>query len=144
MHRRAFIQGATGLGITLMAGGRPLAQDPVFLADMHFHLFFGGRNPVSRNPLAKLMKDGNATLVNWAMVGDSLWFDNKPPHKQHRTPTPGEPLGYFRREIGRMRDHLAAQKLKTIRGPADVAHSSYATGQEDRHRLDPCKCGVNM
>lgn len=116
MHRRAFLTGA--LASPLVLGTRAHAQAPVFIADMHFHSFFAESKYHSR-PLAPALAAGNATLVAWSLVADLLWFDVKT-YKQKAEPKSGEALGWFQRELGRIKGHIAEQKLKIVRTPQDV------------------------
>ncbi len=85
---------------------------------MHFHSFFAESKYHSR-PLAPALAAGNATLAAWSLVGDLLWFDVKT-YKQKSEPKPGEALGWFQRELGRIKGHIAEQKLKIVRTPQDV------------------------
>jgi membrane dipeptidase len=85
---------------------------------MHFHSFFADSKYHAR-PLAQTLATGNASLVAWSLVGDLLWFDSKI-YKQHSVPKPGEALGWFERELARIKEHIAQQKLKVVRRPADV------------------------
>ena len=114
MHRRAFLTGA--LASPLVLGTRAQAQAPIFIADMHFHSFFAESKYHSR-PLAPALAAGNATLVAWSLVADLLWFDAKT-YKQKSEPKPGEALGWFQRELGRIKAHIAEQKLKIVRHAA--------------------------
>ena len=116
MHRRAFLAGA--LASPLVLGTRAGAQAPVFIADMHFHSFFGGSKYHAR-PLAPALAAGDATLVAWSLVADLLWFDAKT-YKQKAEPKSGEAMGWFQRELGRIKGHIAEQKLKIVRTPQDV------------------------
>ena len=116
MHRRAFLAGA--LASPLVLGTRARAQAPIFTADMHFHSFFGG-SKYNSLPLAPALAAGNATLVAWSLVADLLWFDVKT-YKQKSEPKAGEAMGWFQRELGRIKGHIAEQKLKIVRTPQDV------------------------
>ena len=58
-------------------------------------------------------------MAAWSLVGDVLWFDVKT-YKQKSVPKPGEALGWFQRELGRIKEHVAQQKLRILRAPADV------------------------
>ena len=113
---------STALGWPTGAQAQP-AAGPVYLSDMHFHSFFsgpgGGASKFDSRPLAKTLADGGATLVAWSLVGDLLWFDTKQ-FKHKDTPKPGEALGWFERELGRIKAHLVEQKLKVVLTPADV------------------------
>lgn len=117
MHRRRFMAGA--LAAPFVVSSRAAAQAPVFLADMHFHSFFGQSIYHSR-PVGGSLAEGRATLVAWALAGDVLWFDWRRGYRQHSAPKPGEALGWFLRELGRIKSHVAAQGLKLALTPADV------------------------
>ncbi len=116
MDRRKFL--ACGLAVPLLLCRRTQAQPPIFTADMHFHSFFAESKYHAR-PLAQTLAAGNTTLVAWSLVGDLLWFDVKT-YKQKSVPKPGEALGWFQRELGRIKEHVAQQKLRIVRTPADV------------------------
>jgi len=117
MDRRQFVAGA--LAAASSFPGTAAAQGaPIFIGDMHFHSFFGESIYHSR-PVAKALAAGNATLVAWALTGDLLWFDFKI-FKAKTPPKPGEAFGFFQREIGRIKAHIAEQGLKIARTPSDV------------------------
>ena len=116
MDRREFL--ACALASPLLLGTRAAAQAPIFTGDMHFHSFFA-ESKYHLRPLARTLAAGNTTLAAWSLVGDLLWFDVKT-YKQNSAPKPGEALGWFQRELGRVNEHLAQQKLKILRAPADV------------------------
>jgi len=116
MDRRKFL--ACGLAVPLLLCRRTQAQSPIFTADMHFHSFFADSKYHAR-PLAQTLAAGNTTLAAWSLVGDLLWFDVKT-YKQKSVPKPGEALGWFQRELGRIKEHVAQQKLRIVRAPADV------------------------
>lgn len=119
MDRRQFLKVglASPLGFALPA----LAADPIFIADMHSHLFFAGSHPAAANPLAQNMAGGQATLVAWSLVGDLLWMHSTPSgFRQKSEPAPGEPFAWFKRELARITAHAAAQSLKIVRTPQDV------------------------
>lgn len=116
MHRREFLAGA--LATPFMLSGRAAAQSPIFTGDMHFHSFFAESRYHAR-PLAQSLAAGNTKLAAWSLVGDLLWFDIKT-YKQKSEPKAGEALGWFRRELGRIKGHIAQQNLKIVRTPADV------------------------
>jgi len=116
MDRRKFL--ACGLAVPLLLCRRTQAQPPIFTADMHFHSFFAGSKYHAR-PLAQTLAAGSTTLAAWSLVGDLLWFDVKT-YKQKSVPKPGEALGWFQRELERIKEHVAQQKLKIVRAPADV------------------------
>ena len=85
---------------------------------MHFHSFFA-QSKYHARPLAQTLAAGNTTLAAWSLVGDLLWFDVKT-YKQKSVPKPGEALGWFQRELGRIKEHVASQKLRILRAPPDV------------------------
>jgi membrane dipeptidase len=116
MDRRQFVAGALAGPLLLARGAR--AQGPLYTADMHFHSFFAESKYHAR-PLARTLSSGNTTLAAWSLVGDLLWFDVKT-YKQKSVPKPGEALGWFRRELGRIKEHVAQQKLGIVRAPSDV------------------------
>jgi membrane dipeptidase len=116
MDRRAFL--GCALASPFLLRGRAQAQSPIFIGDMHFHSFFGESKYHSR-PVAQALTAGSATLVAWSLVGDLLWFDVKT-YKQKSVPKPGETLGWFQRELGRIKQHLGQEKLRIVRAPADV------------------------
>ena len=103
---------------------QPAAATPLPpIGDMHFHSFFvgpgGAPSKYDSRPLARTLAAGGATLVAWSVVGDVLWVDSKT-YKQKAEPKPGEPLGWFQRELGRVKAHVAEQGLKVVLVPADV------------------------
>ena len=117
LNRREFV--AAAIGSPFVLADRAVAQAPTFfIGDMHFHSFFGESKYHSR-PLAPALAAGNATLIAWSLVGDLLWFDSKI-YKQKSNPGPGEALRWFRRELDRIKAHVAEQGLKTVRTAADV------------------------
>jgi membrane dipeptidase len=116
MDRREFL-GCT-LAAPFLLRSRAQAQSPIFIGDMHFHSFFA-ESRYHLRPLAPALAAGSTTLAAWSLVGDLLWFDAKT-YKQTSVPKPGEAPGWFRREMGRIKEHLAQQKLRILRAPADV------------------------
>jgi len=89
---------------------------------MHAHLFFGiSRQPATVRPLGKLMGEGNATLVSWALVGDQPWIRPSPRGlRQKGSPKPGAATKWFTEEIARVRKHAAQQGIKIATTPADL------------------------
>lgn len=120
MDRRQFLK--AGLAWPPLAfASRAFAKDPIFIADMHFHLFFPGPSSAQLRPLARRMADGNATLVAWSLVGDLLWMRPTPRGFQQKSvPKPGETLAWFQRELERIKKYVAEQNLKIVTTPADV------------------------
>src|SRR5437870_4681499 len=106
MHRRQVLK--AGLAWPLAFACSAYAKDPIYIADMHYHLFFQGRNPASANPLAKNMAGGNASLVAWSLVGDLMWMGVTPRgFRQKSVPKPGETVSWFQRELARIKAHVA-------------------------------------
>jgi membrane dipeptidase len=116
MNRRELLAGA--LVSPLLAPWRAQAQEPIFTADMHFHSFFADSKYHLR-PVGPGLAAGNTTLAAWSLVGDLLWFDVKT-YKQNSVPKPGEAMGWFQRELGRIKEHIAQQKLEIVRAPKDI------------------------
>lgn len=120
MDRRQVIFG--GLAALTALGAR--AREPVFIGDMHFHLFFTGKSGAPPRPLRAAMEDGGATLVSWSLVGDLPWLRAASGgFKQKGDPKRGEAAKWFREELGRVTAHIAGQKLKIARSPDDVARA---------------------
>jgi len=80
---------------------------------MHVHSFFA-ESSYHLRPLAPALAAGGATLVAWSLVGDLLWFDPRT-FKQKSSPGRGEAFGWLRRELDRIKTHIAEQGLKTVR-----------------------------
>lgn len=119
MDRRQLLK--AGLASPLIFALPASASDPTFIADMHAHLYFAGTKTAAANPLAKNMAGGRATLVAWSLVGDLLWMHPTPGgYRQKSEPAPGEPVAWFKRELARIKAHLAEQNLKIVRTPQDV------------------------
>jgi membrane dipeptidase len=121
MNRRQLIKAGLTLPFALAGGVGARAADPIFIGDMHYHLFFKGRNPADSNPLARTMARGNATLVAWSVVGDLLWMGTGPRgFRQKSEPKPGETVTWFRAELERAKAHIAEQGLKIAKTAADI------------------------
>ena len=104
--------------------GPARGRTPIYIADMHFHLFFFGRAPASTQPLARNMAAGQATLVSWSLVGDVPWLQPiGRGFKQRGTPKPGEALTWFSDEMRRVQAHITQQKLKIARTAEDIDES---------------------
>ncbi len=112
----------SGLAATsLFTSSSSDARAPIFIADMHFHLFFFGRKPAAVQPLAGNMAGGQATLVAWSLVGDVPWLQpTGRGFKQRGTPSAGEAIGWFNSEMARVQAHISDQKLRIARTPDDV------------------------
>lgn len=124
IDRRQLIIGgmATPLAVAATPAARSLAGETVFIGDMHYHLFFFGRNPASKQPLRQAMAKGNATLVSWSLVGDVPWLrPAKGGFKQKGVPKNSkESMDWFKAELSRIRKHLDQQELKIVRDSKDV------------------------
>ncbi len=124
IDRRQLIIGgmATPLAAATVPAARVFAGDPVFIGDMHYHLFFFGRNPASKQPLRQAMARGNATLVSWSLVGDVPWLrPAKGGFRQKGVPKNSkESMDWFKAELARIRKHLDQQDLKIVRTADDV------------------------
>lgn len=122
LDRRALLKTGVGLGISLVFANRAHAANPIYLGDMHHHLWFGRLQSGEAKPLGPVMAEGNATLVAWALGTDVPWIKKGPRgYVQTATPKPGESFGWFKRELARIKQHLAEQKLKPIATASDVA-----------------------
>lgn len=122
LDRRQVLIGGLATPLAAGAAATALAADTVYIGDMHYHLFFFGKNPASSNPLRKMMASGNATLVSWSLVGDVPWlrlakggFAQKGLPKNSK-----EPVTWFDEELARIKQHLETQNLKIVRTAADL------------------------
>jgi membrane dipeptidase len=86
---------------------------------MHFHSFFGDSIYHSR-PVGRMLGDGGATLVAWAISTDSPWFDHRRTFQQTGDPPPGAARLFFERQLGRIKAHMAEQGLRPCLVPEDV------------------------
>lgn len=119
MDRRQLL--LAGLAAPFALQRAAFGRDPIFIADMHAHLFFFGPAPAAVRPLARSMAAGNVTLLSWSLVGDVPWLRrSRRGFEQNGTPKPGEALAWFRRDLERIKEHIAQQKLKIVRTPDDV------------------------
>jgi membrane dipeptidase len=120
MDRRRLLKAGLAWPLAFASGAH--AKDPIYIADMHFHIFFPpGPNSDSLKPLARRMADGKATLVAWSLVGDLLWMQPTPRGlKQKGVPKAGETLAWFQRDLARIKAYLTEQNLKIVRTPDDV------------------------
>ncbi len=122
VDRRTLMLGAAAAVAAPFAGLRAGDSSSIPIGDMHAHLFFGiSRQPASVRPLGKLMGEGNATLVSWALVGDQPWIRPSPQGlRQKGSPKPGAATKWFTEEIARVRKHAAQQGIKIATTPADL------------------------
>jgi membrane dipeptidase len=121
MNRRRFL--LAGLAAPFVLRQVALAGDDrsVPIGDMHAHLFFFRPNAAQKRPLGRAMASGNATLVAWSLVGDLPWLRRSPLGLQQKgVPGKGEPLTWFKDEVGRIKRHIAEQGLKIVLTPEDV------------------------
>jgi membrane dipeptidase len=119
MDRRRLLK--AGLALSMLPAGRGEARSTVYVADMHFHLFFFGRNPAPSVALAREMTAAQVTLAAWSLVGDAPWLRlSLRGFVQKGTPGRGEAVSWLKAEIGRIKSYLTAQGLKLVRTPADV------------------------
>ena len=122
VDRRTLMLGSAAAVAAPFAGLRAGDSSSIPIGDMHAHLFFGiSRQPASVRPLGKLMGEGNATLVSWALVGDQPWIRPSPQGlRQKGSPKPGAATKWFTEEIARVRKHAAQQGIKIATTPADL------------------------
>jgi membrane dipeptidase len=124
MHidRRKLMQGAVAASCSLALPARAADAPPVYIGDMHSHLFFFGmgKSP-EKNPLGPAMAAGNATLVAWSLVGDVPWLRiTGQGIKQKGQPKRGEAAAWFESDLLRIKQHLDQQNLKLALTPDDV------------------------
>lgn len=94
---------------------------PIYLADMHSHLYLDGLSKPISGPLLEGLRAGGATLVSWAWVADWRWLGvTNSGVVQQGVPQPGEIWAYFERGIAHMTGHLTQQNLPMVLGAADV------------------------
>ncbi|KWT66270.1 putative dipeptidase [Hyphomicrobium sulfonivorans] len=124
IDRRQFALGALAASCTLTGTARPSFAEgraPVYIGDMHAHLFFFGANTPDKKPLGPTMRAGHATLVGWSLVGDVPWIrPTSKGLKQKGSPKPGEAAEWFETDIVRIKKHIADQNLKLALTPNDV------------------------
>jgi membrane dipeptidase len=119
MDRRQVIK--SGLALPFAWVARAVADEPVFIGDMHAHFFLrDGRHKTT--PIGDSMAKAKATLVAWSISGDALWIGEEKGRGfvQKSVPKPGETFGWFQRELGRIKALLVEQKLKIVRTRRDV------------------------
>lgn len=122
IDRRTFMQGALAASCALTHTARAGDTPPVYIGDMHSHLFFFGMGvSPDKHPLGRTMAAGNATLVAWSLVGDVPWLKiTGKGIKQKGQPKRGEAIAWFEDDIARIKEHLAAQNLKLALNADDV------------------------
>jgi len=122
IDRRQFVQGAVAASCALSPIARAQASPPIYIGDMHAHLFFFGMGASpEKRPLGPTMAAGNATLVAWSLVGDVPWLRVTPKGiKQNGQPKRGEAGAWFESDLARIKQHLDQQNLKLVLTPEDV------------------------
>ena len=126
MDRRHVIKSGLALPFAWMT--RVLADEPVFIGDMHAHFFLrDGRHKTT--PIGESMAAAKATLVAWSMSGDGPWIGQQPGRGfvQTSIPKPGETFAWFQRELRRIKTLLAEQNLKIVRKRATLSGRSKAS-----------------
>ncbi len=119
MNRRQFV--VAGLAAPFARAGSAFAGEPIYIGDMHAHLFFVGPRPASKQPLGRSMAGGGATLATWSLVGDQPWLTiGGGGFKQKGSPKSGEASAWLREELARVKQHIAEQNLKIVLGASDV------------------------
>jgi membrane dipeptidase len=119
MDRRHVIK--SGLALPFAWTARALADQPVFIGDMHAHFFLrDGRHKTT--PIGESMFKAKATLVAWSISGDALWIAEQKGKGfvQTSVPKPGEAFSWFQRELRRIKALTAEQNLKIVRTAGDV------------------------
>ena len=119
MDRRQLMK--SGFAVPLAWMTRAVADEPVFIGDMHAHFFLrDGRHKTT--PIGESMTAAKATLVAWSMSGDAPWIGQQPGRGfvQTSIPKPGETFAWFQRQLGRMKTLLVEQNLKIVRTARDV------------------------
>lgn len=121
MDRRSLLLGGAASSVAFVTPSFAGDTDSPFIADMHAHLFFFGKNTPSSRPLGRSMARGNATLVAWSLVGDVPWIrPSERGLRQIGVPKSGEATKWFREELRRVKAHIAEQKLGIVRTAKDV------------------------
>ena len=119
MDRRQFVLAC--LAAPFGFSTRAFAEGPIYIGDMHFHLFFVGPRPANTQPLGKSMAAGGVTLGSWSLVGDQPWLvPGGGGFKQKGAPKDDEARAWLRDEMKRVAAHLAAQDLKIVRTTVDI------------------------
>ncbi len=121
MNRRTMLSGLVAGVIGSSRGARAEGASPVPIGDMHAHLFFVGPKPADRQPLARNMARGGASLVSWSLVGDQPWLRRgNRGLSQSGTPKSGAATDWFEKELARVKAHIAGQNLKIALTPDDL------------------------
>lgn len=121
MNRRKILIAGAALGAKLGFPTKSFAAKPIYLADMHYHLFFSGTYNHRAYPLGPDLAGGSVTLVAWSLVTDGPWMGELTDrYRQKKAAKPGDAFGWFSREIVRIQEHIADQNLKIVKTSADV------------------------
>src|SRR5262249_22817493 len=108
--------------ISLAGARRASAKDPIYLGDMHRHLFFSRLQSGEARPMGQIMADDKPTLVAWALGADAPWIELGPrTYVQQSVPKPGESFAWFKSDLARIKRHIVEQKLKAVENEKDVA-----------------------
>lgn len=124
LDRRQLLAGAAALAAGAGTGIGAAGADtrPIYIADMHCHLFFVGPRPAGKQPLGANMAAGKATLVSWSLVADQPWLRIAPGgFAPNGKPGKGQASAWLREEAARAKAHLAEQRLTLALTPQDVA-----------------------
>lgn len=122
LNRRRAMAGVAALAVCPRSAVSAAGTPPVYIADMHAHLFFVGPKPASTQPLAANMSGGRATLVSWALVGDQPWLKIAPGgFAPNGKPARGEATVWLKAEADRAKAHLSGQGLPLVLTASDVA-----------------------
>ncbi len=122
MNRRRLLAGGLSTMAVSPLTSHAAGPRPIYIADMHVHLFFVGPKPAHTQPLGANMARGKATLVSWALVGDQPWLKIAPGgFAPNGKPARGQPSTWLAEEAARAKAHLTAQGLALVRTAADVA-----------------------
>jgi membrane dipeptidase len=118
--RRRFLKAGGALALAFAQPRLVRAAQWVPVADSHTHIGMQAGHPLAGS-LKDQMAAAGVTMIAWSIVSDRRWTE-RTDHgiEQKATPGPGEQGRYFRRELERMRDYLAARDLAYVRGPADI------------------------
>lgn len=122
IDRRQFMHGALAASCAPAVGAQAAGTSPVYIGDMHSHLFFFGMGvSPEKRPLGPTMAAGNATLVAWSLVGDVPWLRiTGQGIKQKGQPQRGEAIAWFENDLTRIKAHLDSQGLKLALTPDDI------------------------
>ena len=136
LDRRTLLKMSIGLGISSGVANQAAAREPIYLGDMHRHLWFSRLQSGEARPMGQVIADDKATLVAWALGADAPWITLGPrKYVQKSVPMPGQSFAWFKRDLARIKQHIVEQKLKAWRPDVDwqvwnLAVPGYNTSQE--------------